>query len=314
VDAVIVEANERGIGRGECEARFQRAVFFVGGRDPKLAGPDLEWIINNPNEHIRSCEIARRAADLLAKVRSVLNKEEVEAVLNALGDATGGWYKGTHWNACPNGHLYLIGDCGGAMVRSSCPDCGAVVGGGDHRLAAGNANVPSMAAVVETAMAANAAVVAAHVTLPADESNAALIARQNQEYERALLQDRTRQAQAAAAVIAPAPAVVAAVPVALLPPAAPAVVGEETAPGPGVIDIRVRVRDINFRRRFRVTDDAVDVFRWVQWHMANIGEALPARWLLLADRPRREVRVDSELTLGQLGIDAPATLLFEELD
>jgi hypothetical protein len=169
-----------------------------------------------------------------------------------------------------------------------------------------------MAAVVETAMAANAVVAAAaFVTLPAVESNAALIARQNQEYERALLQDRTREARAAAALM---PAVVAAVPVALPPPATPGVVGEEIAPGPGVIDIRVRVRDINFRRRFRVTDAAVEVFRWVQWHMANIGEVLPPRWLLLADRPRREVRANSELTLGQLGIDAPATLLFEELD
>jgi hypothetical protein len=86
----------------------------------------LEWIINNPNEHIRSCEIARRAADLLAKVRSVPKKEEIEAVINALGNASGGWYKGTHWNACPNGHLYLIGECGGAMVDWFGPDAPTV--------------------------------------------------------------------------------------------------------------------------------------------------------------------------------------------
>jgi hypothetical protein len=40
---------------------------------------------------------------------------------------------------CPNGHLYFIGECGGAMERSICPDCSATIGGGGHMVAQGNA-------------------------------------------------------------------------------------------------------------------------------------------------------------------------------
>lgn len=33
----------------------------------------------------------------------------------------------------------MITECGMAMERSRCPECGAAVGGGDHQLLAGNA-------------------------------------------------------------------------------------------------------------------------------------------------------------------------------
>jgi hypothetical protein len=43
-----------------------------------------------------------------------------------------------YYFVCPNVHPYLIGECGGAMQQSKCPDCGEVVGGGNHALSAGN--------------------------------------------------------------------------------------------------------------------------------------------------------------------------------
>lgn len=43
-----------------------------------------------------------------------------------------------HWHKCPNGHVYLIADCGGAMISRRCPDCDATIGGANHRLASGN--------------------------------------------------------------------------------------------------------------------------------------------------------------------------------
>uniref|UniRef100_A0A3B4AX81 RZ-type domain-containing protein n=1 Tax=Periophthalmus magnuspinnatus TaxID=409849 RepID=A0A3B4AX81_9GOBI len=43
-----------------------------------------------------------------------------------------------HWFKCPNGHVYLISDCGGAMESRKCPDCNAVIGGASHRVASGN--------------------------------------------------------------------------------------------------------------------------------------------------------------------------------
>jgi hypothetical protein len=38
------------------------------------------------------------------------------------------------WFTCPNGHPFAIGDCGGAMQESRCPECGECIGGGDHNL------------------------------------------------------------------------------------------------------------------------------------------------------------------------------------
>ncbi|XP_028303349.1 NFX1-type zinc finger-containing protein 1 isoform X2 [Gouania willdenowi] len=43
-----------------------------------------------------------------------------------------------HWHKCPNGHVYLITECGGAMERRSCPDCGVSIGGERHTLDSGN--------------------------------------------------------------------------------------------------------------------------------------------------------------------------------
>jgi hypothetical protein len=43
-----------------------------------------------------------------------------------------------HFFKCPNGHVYVIGECGGAMEESKCPECGAKIGGRDHALASGN--------------------------------------------------------------------------------------------------------------------------------------------------------------------------------
>lgn len=39
---------------------------------------------------------------------------------------------------CPNGHPYTIGECGGAMQRSQCPQCNAMIGGASHLLEEGN--------------------------------------------------------------------------------------------------------------------------------------------------------------------------------
>ncbi|KAL0951932.1 hypothetical protein HGRIS_008585 [Hohenbuehelia grisea] len=39
-----------------------------------------------------------------------------------------------HWYNCPNGHTFVITECGGAMERSRCPECGATIGGANHRL------------------------------------------------------------------------------------------------------------------------------------------------------------------------------------
>jgi len=53
-------------------------------------------------------------------------------VVQAMGLKQGHWYK------CPNGHIYCIGDCGGAMMESRCNECGEIIGGESHRLRSDN--------------------------------------------------------------------------------------------------------------------------------------------------------------------------------
>ncbi|OQR68517.1 NFX1-type zinc finger-containing protein 1-like [Tropilaelaps mercedesae] len=43
-----------------------------------------------------------------------------------------------HWYACPNGHVYCITECGGAMMESKCNECGATIGGQRHALRSDN--------------------------------------------------------------------------------------------------------------------------------------------------------------------------------
>lgn len=46
-----------------------------------------------------------------------------------------------HVSRCPNGHMYIIGECGQAMQQGRCPDCGAGIGGRSHVFAAGNSRL-----------------------------------------------------------------------------------------------------------------------------------------------------------------------------
>ncbi|XP_063766744.1 NFX1-type zinc finger-containing protein 1 isoform X2 [Eleginops maclovinus] len=61
-----------------------------------------------------------------------ISEEEREMIVSAMKIAPGHWYK------CPNGHVYVITECGGAMESRRCPDCRATIGGANHTLAGGN--------------------------------------------------------------------------------------------------------------------------------------------------------------------------------
>ncbi|CAG0889862.1 unnamed protein product, partial [Darwinula stevensoni] len=64
--------------------------------------------------------------------------EERVMILKAINLGQGHWYK------CPNGHIYAIGECGGAMQESRCNECGARIGGERHRLVSDNAHAGEM--------------------------------------------------------------------------------------------------------------------------------------------------------------------------
>jgi hypothetical protein len=58
--------------------------------------------------------------------------EERDQIVKAMGLAKGHWFK------CRQGHIYAIGECGGATERGTCPECKDVIGGVSHRLEEGN--------------------------------------------------------------------------------------------------------------------------------------------------------------------------------
>ena len=60
--------------------------------------------------------------------------QEVFVAMSGIQGSNYGTSASSHWYECPNGHSYFIGECGGAMEESRCPDCGARVGGGRHQL------------------------------------------------------------------------------------------------------------------------------------------------------------------------------------
>lgn len=45
------------------------------------------------------------------------DRSHIDMIIKASGLAAG------HWFECPNGHPYAIDECGGAMQRSTCPEC-----------------------------------------------------------------------------------------------------------------------------------------------------------------------------------------------
>ncbi|ESO06284.1 hypothetical protein HELRODRAFT_65033 [Helobdella robusta] len=80
-------------------------------------------------------ETARNVLKSTSKLLTGLGISQIERVqiLQALSDVhRGAWFE------CPNGHLYAIGDCGGAMEEGRCNECKAVIGGRSHALRADN--------------------------------------------------------------------------------------------------------------------------------------------------------------------------------
>ncbi|XP_063816587.1 NFX1-type zinc finger-containing protein 1 isoform X2 [Pseudophryne corroboree] len=67
----------------------------------------------------------------------ITEKERV-LIVQAMGLQKGHWFK------CPNNHIYCITECGGAMERSKCPECRAVIGGENHNLETSNRLAPEM--------------------------------------------------------------------------------------------------------------------------------------------------------------------------
>ncbi|XP_076097023.1 NFX1-type zinc finger-containing protein 1-like [Mytilus galloprovincialis] len=67
-----------------------------------------------------------------------ISEEERVQIVTAMGLTKGHWFK------CKLGHVYAIGDCGGAEEESRCPECKSGIGGAQHRIRDDNALAPEM--------------------------------------------------------------------------------------------------------------------------------------------------------------------------
>ncbi|NWI90883.1 ZNFX1 protein, partial [Pitta sordida] len=78
------------------------------------------------------------SADLPKSSGLGLSEAERVQIVKAIGCPRGHWFK------CKNGHIYVIGECGGAMETSKCPECHEVIGGTNHTLDSTNSLAPEM--------------------------------------------------------------------------------------------------------------------------------------------------------------------------
>ena len=83
---------------------------------------------NNLNNNFRTPEeIIKNNFSMDLDLKDLYKKAYIEEeTLNLLRTL------GTTWYKCPNGHLYVVGECGGPMQNGICPECGSQIGGNNH--------------------------------------------------------------------------------------------------------------------------------------------------------------------------------------
>ncbi|XP_017480047.1 PREDICTED: NFX1-type zinc finger-containing protein 1-like isoform X1 [Rhagoletis zephyria] len=75
-------------------------------------------------------------AEVKKDISGLQHFEQIKIERQMIHKAMG--YKQGHWYKCPNGHIYMITECGGAMEVGKCNECGAQIGGRQHRLLSSN--------------------------------------------------------------------------------------------------------------------------------------------------------------------------------
>ncbi|KAI9456882.1 hypothetical protein HD554DRAFT_1839076 [Boletus coccyginus] len=105
-------------------------------REKKTSAEEMDWLETNFSS------VARDIVDEWEKIeRSIrmdtfyepVSLEERIAIVKAFNFASAG-----HFYNCPNGHTFVITECGGAQQVSRCPECDAVIGGTGYQLAPAN--------------------------------------------------------------------------------------------------------------------------------------------------------------------------------
>nr|XP_020025521.1 NFX1-type zinc finger-containing protein 1 isoform X2 [Castor canadensis] len=133
----------------DLQREIQRLTYLVNlltrckMAEGKVRGSVAEEVFSIRSILERTCKFTQEDEQLVQKKMDALkatlpcsglgiSEEERVQIVTAMGYPRGHWFK------CPNGHIYLISECGGAMERSTCPDCQEVIGGVSHTLEGSN--------------------------------------------------------------------------------------------------------------------------------------------------------------------------------
>ena len=116
----------------------QKQVGLIERISVRRVSRDLQGYVNDIETGKRFG--TRKLDDMVRYLKTIqeryslngISEQERLMIVKAIGLGKGHWYK------CQNGHYYATGDCGGATQRGKSPECGSVIGGEGHRLAAGN--------------------------------------------------------------------------------------------------------------------------------------------------------------------------------
>lgn len=130
---------------------WARFVALERNRSATLSDDKMTTLVDSAHDRLR---LARticikhpgQTAGMLAEVAEVektlrsgtfyapVTNSEKAAVYAAMAQS----FQGTgHWYYCVNGHPFTVGECGMPMQTATCPQCGATVGGRNHRPAEG---------------------------------------------------------------------------------------------------------------------------------------------------------------------------------
>jgi hypothetical protein len=146
----IVAADESNSTASGGRTRLALGLLLVKVGSEKArqtAGTLLEWLEEKGGKFVDLVDGISRLRSLLGPI----SKEEMKKIIQAMairppGEYNYGGSPSDHWYECPNGHPYFIGDCGMAMMASTCRECEAQIGGASHTLNPTNRRAQGVAA------------------------------------------------------------------------------------------------------------------------------------------------------------------------
>lgn len=129
-----------------CTSKFKMA--YGGGISNSYTTEFID-LVGNMEALLMSCKIYTvdrdRDVEKLSKLieekfdgLAIITEKERRMIHKAMSASFLPGYRGQgHWCKCPNGHIYVITECGGPMERATCPECKVNIGGQNHRHASG---------------------------------------------------------------------------------------------------------------------------------------------------------------------------------